>query len=177
MATKQEKAVQRALKKERKQNKIRVEKRLFWFLIALLLFLIYLLLAQHNGWWPYSRPNLGTAFYTNVSPTAAKSAPANPASSSSSGSQNGGSGTTATGGGTSSTTPSIANFSAGVNVGNSKEQINGQANGLGQNCAVVASATTSPGGQQEVCTYTQGDKIVTVTYLNDHVISASKSGF
>jgi hypothetical protein len=51
------------------------------------------------------------------------------------------------------------------------------ATNLGQGCAVVANATAGTIGEQEVCTYTEGDKIVTVTYLNDRVVSASKSGF
>ena len=183
MATKQAQAVQRALKKERKQTKIRGEKHLLWFLIALILLLLYLLFAQHYAWWPYSRPQLGTAFYTNVSPTAPQptSGLTTSGSAGTAGSQSSGSGNTTSGSGTSSTpasgTPSIAGFSAGVNVGDTKEQTSGQANGLSQNCAVVVSASTSSAGQQEVCTYSQGDKIVTVTYLNDHVISASKSGF
>jgi hypothetical protein len=194
MATKQEKAVQRAVKKERKQNKIRGEKHVLGFLVALVLLLLYLLLAEHYSWWPYSRPDLGTAFYTNVSASAAKPSSASATSSSagssgttgtsgSQGSSSGssGSGSGSTGSGTTSTTsastPSIATFSAGVNVGDTEAQTNAQANGLGQNCALVASASASTAGQQEVCTYTQGNKIVTVTYLNDHVISASKSGF
>jgi hypothetical protein len=50
-------------------------------------------------------------------------------------------------------------------------------NELGAGCAVVIDAVASTIGKQEVCTYTEDDKIVTVTYLNDRVISASKSGF
>lgn len=188
MATKQEKAVQRALKKERKQTKIRGEKHVLWLLTVLILLLLYLLFAQHYAWWPYSRANLGTAFYTNVNATAPMPAAGLTTSSSSTnagttGSQGGGSGSSSSGSGTTPTTPStpanpsIAGFSAGVNIGDTKAQTSTQANGLGQNCAVVANATASVGGQQEVCVYTQGDKIVTVTYLNGHVISASKSGF
>jgi hypothetical protein len=184
MATKQEKAVQRAIKREKKQSKIRGEKHVLWLLVALILFLLYLLFAQHYDWWPYARPNLGTAFYTNISATA----PTPGLSTSGSAGSSGNAGTTgsqgssgSSGSGTTSTTPSgspsIAGFSAGVNVGDTKGQTSAQATGLKQNCAVIASANVSTGGQQEVCTYTQGNKIVTVTYLNDRVISASKSGF
>ena len=73
----------------------------------------------------------------------------------------------------------IASFAASVNVGNTEAQTSAQASGLSQNCSIVANANTSDNGlgQQQVCIYTQGDKIVTVTYLNGQVISASKSGF
>jgi hypothetical protein len=152
------------------------------------------LAAQHYDWWPYARPDLGTAFYTNVMPNTPKPASATSASNgssgsggstSSTGSGTNGSGSGASGGSGSTTspangsgTPSIATFAAGVNVGDTKAQTSGQANGLGQACAVVVNANANSSlGQQQVCTYTQGNKIVTVTYLNDHVVSASKSGF
>lgn len=186
MATKQDKAVQRAFLRGKKQGVVREEKHVLGLLVAAILILLYLLLAQHNGWWPYMRPHLGSAFYTNVSKgtTAPSSSSSNTSSSSSS---SGGSSTsgvsTATGsdsGGStsvSSGTNPIASFAAGVNVGDSHSQISSEANGLSQNCAVVVGATTQGAGKQQVCTYTEGDKIVTVTYLNDRVISASKSGF
>lgn len=191
MATKKQLAVKRAVAKEKKKNKIQMEKSVLVLLLAIIVILLYLLLAQLFAWWPYNRPNLGTAFYTNVSkdinpPTSSSTSTI---SSGSTGTSTGtstsgsGTGTNSGGSGTTSTTPSagtpsIATFSAGVNVGDSKAQVTGQANGLGQNCAVVASANVSGSlGQQQVCTYTQGNKIVTVTYLNDHVVSASKSGF
>lgn len=193
MATKQEKAVQRAVKREKKQSKIRTERHVLWFLTALILILLYLLLAQHYDWWPHSRPDLGTAFYTNVSSDTAKPATSGSTASGSStaatntgspattGSSQGSSGTSGSSASTSSTPstgPSIATFSAGINLGDTEAQTNADATGLGQNCAVVANASTSTTlGQQEVCAYTQGNKIVTVTYLNDHVVSASKSGF
>lgn len=184
MATKQEKAIQRAVTRENKKGIAREERHVLWFLIALILLLLYLLFAQHAGWWPYSRPKLGSAFFTNVS--SQTTAPQSTAPGNDSGSGGGGSGGTGgggnTGGGTgggSTTTPSdsIADFAATINVGNTKTQVSGQASGLGQGCAVLASADATAAGHQEVCTYTQGDKIVTVTYLNDRVISASKSGF
>ena len=190
MATKQEKAVQRAVKREHKKGKEREEKHILWFLLALILILLYLLMAQHWDWWPYARPKLGTAFYTNISaettPPASSSSSSNGSTSTtSSGSTTGSTGSggstsgSGSGGGTSSptTTPPIASFAANINVGDTKAQTSAQANGLGQSCAIVASATAPSIGQQEVCTYTEGNKIVTITYLNNHVISASKSGF
>jgi hypothetical protein len=192
MATKQEKAVQRAVKREKKRGVMREERHILWVLLALILLLLYLLAAQHYDWWPYARPKLGSAFYTNISPTASqpKSAASSSGGSNDSGSSGGsttpgGSGSTNSGGSgaggssptTPSGTPSIATFAAGVNVGNTKAQTSGHATGLGQACAVVVNAHTSNSGQQQVCTYTQGNKIVTITYLDNHVISASKSGF
>jgi cytoskeletal protein RodZ len=200
MATKQEIAIQRAVKKTKKQDKVREEKHGLWILIAIILLLLYLLFAQHFGWWPNARPKLGTAFYTNLSANVAKPSTASTDTSgtASTGSSTGttgsggtssGGGTTTTGGDTGSggsggsggtTTPadsSIVSFAGTVNVGDTKEKINGQATGLGQGCAVIAGADITQAGHQEVCTYTQGDKVVTVTYLNDKVVSASKTGF
>lgn len=202
MATKTEKAVKRAFVRGEKQGKIREEKHVLGLLVAIILVLLFLLFAQHFGWWPYSRPKLGTAFYTNVSATtpAKTSTGSTAATGSSSGSSAGSgsttttgstggsttSGTTGSGGGSttggssgSSSTQPIASFAAGVDVGNTAAQTSAQATGLSQNCSIVANVGISDAnlGQQQVCVYTQGDKIVTVTYLNGRVISASKSGF
>jgi len=194
MATKQEKAIQRAVTREKNKGKVREEKHVLWLLIAVILALLYLLFAQHNGWWPYSRPKLGSAFYTNVSagtPSSSGSSDSAGASGSggtgTSGNGTGGGSSTGSGGGStgggSSTAPtgtgsgSIAAFAANLDVGDTKAQVSGQANNLGQGCAAIVDASTQTIGKQEVCTYSQGDKIVTVTYLDGHIISASKSGF
>lgn len=177
MATKQEKAVHRAVAREHNKGKVREEKHVLWLLIAIIAVLLWLLLAQRYGWWPYSQPQLGSAFYTNIAANAATPDGADDSTGS------GGSSGTGGGGGGSTTTPpsgssgSIADFAAEVNVGTTKTQISAQANGLQEGCAVVVDANASNVGKQEVCVYTQGDKVVTVTYLNDRVISASKSGF
>lgn len=202
MATKQEKAVNRAFLRGRKQGKVREEKHILGLLVAVIILLLYLLLAQHNGWWPFMRPTLGSAFYTNVSASTtspgktstagsgsgsgsgssggSSTPPASTGTSGSTGSGNTGSGSTGTNSSdtsASSGTEPIATFAAGVNVGDTQAQTSATANGLGQDCAVVVQANGSEGGEQQVCTYTQGNKIVTVTFLNGHVISASKSGF
>ena len=174
MATKQDKAVQRAVSREHKKGKTREEKHILWFLLAVIAILLWLLLADRYGWWPYSPPKLGSAFYTNIAAN-------DPAPDGTTNSTGGSGGSGGSGGGT-TTPPSgssagIADFAAEVNVGATKTQISSQANGLGEGCAVVINANGPNAGKQEVCTYTQGDKIVTVTYLNDRVISASKSGF
>ena len=180
MATKQEKAVLRAVNREHKKGKTREEKHVLWFLLAIIALLLWLLLADRFGWWPYSQPKLGSAFYTNIAANDADAANmGGSGGSNSDGSGNGGNGS-GNGGGT--TTPpagsgGIADFAVEVNVGASKAQLSSKANGLGEGCAVVVDVDATTLGKQEVCTYTQGDKIVTVTYLNDRVISASKSGF
>jgi cytoskeletal protein RodZ len=188
MATKTEIASRRAFLRGKKQGKVKEEKHALGILTAAVIVLLYLLLAQHFGWWPYSRPNLGSAFYTNVSastsPTSGKSGNSSSSSTHSTGStgSNGASGSNGSNGssssGSSSTTP-IATFAAGVNVGDTQAQVSADASGLGQNCSVVASASTANNslGQQQVCVYTQGNKVVTVTFLNGRTISASKSGF
>jgi hypothetical protein len=170
--------------------------KLEWVLLAILLLIAYLFLASRYSWWPSNNGDekLGTAFYVvkrvpvavsntgaTTTSTGGVSLPAgnggSGGGSSSGGSQTaGGSGNGGgSGGGSSSSSSRILTFAAGVNTGDSKQEVSGAAGGLNENCAVVANITSL--GKQEVCTYTQGDKIVTVTYLNDNVISASRSGF
>ncbi len=175
--------------KQALQNRTKLE----WVLLAILLLIAYLFLASRYSWWPSNdrTDNLGTAFYVvkrlpaAVSNTAGAvttstggvSVPANSGSSggNTGGSQGGGSNNGGGSGGGSSSTSRILTFAAGVNTGDSKQDVSGAAGDLNENCAVVANASSL--GKQEVCTYTEGDKIVTVTYLNDQVISASRSGF
>ena len=182
MARKQEKATQRAVNRENKKGIMREERHVLWLLVAIILLLLWLLIAQHKGWWPYSRPKLGSAFYTNIEGgTAVPGSASTISEGASSGSGSGGS----TSGGDTTNPPtsgsgsdsSLLHFAAGVNVGDTMSDVSGQATGLTTGCSVIASANLQTAGKQEVCTYTQGDKIVTVTYLNDRVISASKSGF
>lgn len=158
-------------------------------LLVLLIVITYLLLASLFRWWPANSRSvdLGTAFYVAEPGTVVSTADQQPAASTDtsggSGSTGGGSNTGGSngGGGGGTTTPPAATtsplltFAAGVDTGNTKEQVSGQASGLNESCAVVVNA--SPLGKQEVCVYTEGDKIVTVTYLNDRVVSASRSGF
>jgi hypothetical protein len=160
---------------------MREEKHILWFSSPVLQFCF--------GWWPYSPPKLGSAFYTDI----AANAPAPDMTDDTSGGTggtggsggSGGNGGNSDGGGTTTPPPatgggsgSITGFAAEVNVGATKTEISSQASGLSEGCAVVVKALSSTNaGKQEVCVYSQGDKLVTVTYLNDRVISASKSGF
>lgn len=154
-----------------------------WVILALLLLLIlFLALAPYYHWWPYSRnSNLGTAFYSGIDSDLGTAATDDGSSSSGSGSSSGGGSGNGGGGSTTPPPPSsgsssaLLNFSAGVNNGDTKEQISGESNGLNENCALLVQSSTA--GKQEVCTYTEGDKVVTVTFLNDRVVSASRSGF
>lgn len=157
-------------------------------LAIILLLILLLLLAASFQWWPFNSPyggyNLGTAFYT--------AAPSTEATTAGSSGSNGSSGNTGSSGsngsnGTSGTTPApapspapatssaILTFASGVNTGNTKEETSGQGSGLDEHCGLLVNSSSA--GKQEVCTYTEGDKVVTVTYLNDRVVSASRSGF
>jgi hypothetical protein len=169
--------------------------KLEWLLFAALLLIGFLFLASHYKFWPLNMPkdNLGTAFYTSrkiaadangnspISPasttgdstgTAGRSTTTNSSTTTRTNASTGGSGTmTDSGGGSSSTAP-LLSFAAGVNVGNSKQQVDATVHGLNENCAVTVNLPLGL-GKQEVCTYTQNGGTVTVTYLNDHVLSAS----
>jgi len=189
MAKKQETAIKSAVTREKKRGIIREEKHMLWILLTIILILLYLLWAQGNGWWPFLQQRLGSAFYTNIPASAPAQSTKDSSNTGSSGTNSGGSTNSGSGsntgsnsgGGGSSTTPggssSITDLAANVNVGDTKTKVSGQANNLGSGCAVIVKATAQTVGKQEVCTYSQGNKIVTVTYLNDRVISASKSGF
>lgn len=189
-----------------KKSKKLLQKRtnLEWALLTILLvIMIFLLLALLNKWWPFNpsqfgSDDLGTAFYTaelpeelqdradnandgNAGGTGGNGGTAAPAGGSNGGSNNGGSNGGSNNGGGGTTTPpassgsALLTFAAGVDTGNTKEQTSGQASGLNENCAIILNSSSL--GKQEVCTYTEGDKLVTVTYLNDRVISASRTGF
>lgn len=147
--------------------------RLEWVLLAALLLILFLWSASRYHWWPLNSqsPELGTAFYV------VKPKPGSPASGSDGNGSSGSASVSGGGGGSSSSSKSrLLTFAAGVNQGDSKEQTSAEGGGLDENCAVLVNAPSSA-GKQEVCTYKEGDKLVTVTYLNDHVVSASRSGF
>lgn len=178
-----------------------------WIITILLLIIIWLLLAIGFKAWPFnsSEPTLGTAFYsgtlsddTNGSGNNNQSdgnANGGTGSNGNNGSSNGGGGNT--GGGTntdnggnsggsngggsgdgngSSSSPSpILTLAANLNRGDTKDELKASVNGLNENCTVVVD--TAALGKQEVCVYTEGNKVVTVTLLNNRVLSASRSGF
>jgi len=167
-------------------------------IIILLLIIIWLLLGSAFKWWPWNTSGvpLGSAFYSNSQPAkdsnstddsdsnsegdgsgSGGTGTPGPAGSNGTNGANGSNGTNGTnnGGGSTNTTSALITFAGGVNTGDSKQEVSGSAGGLNENCTVIVNTTAA--GKQEVCTYTEGDKIVTVTYLNDRVISASRSGF
>lgn len=177
--------------KSKAKRELKNRTRLEWILLILLLLIAYLLLASRYEWWPWNtqKDNLGTAFYVvkqnSAEDASGLSTNGNSASSSGSGnSANGSGGSNNNGGGSnnngtnnppSSSKSPLLTFAAGIDTGNSKQETSGQANGLNENCVVVVNSSAI--GKQEVCTYTEGDKIITVTYLNDNVVSASRFGF
>lgn len=182
---------------------IRNRTRLEWLLLAALIIIVFLWMASRYQWWPLNAPkdNLGTAFYTSrgvsvpdslkqasqlgqtsngTTSNASRSTTTNgsTATHNSSTDSTSNTGDSSSGGGgssdSSSSTP-LLSFAAGVNAGNSKQQIDATVNGLGENCAVTVNLPVGL-GKQEVCTYTQNGGTVTVTYLNDRVLSASLAG-
>ena len=160
-------------------------------IIVLLIIIILLLLAMGFKWWPWNKEDtkLGTAFYTvaqmdkaeTVSEADTSGSGSTGGNNSGANGSNGAAGTNGTNG-TNTTTPApvaapsrLIDFAGGINTGNTKQSVSGSSNGLNESCILNASATSV--GKQEVCTYTEGDKVVTVTYLNDRVVSASRTGF
>jgi hypothetical protein len=147
-----------------------------WVILAiLLLLLLFFILAPFLNWWPHTKAeNLGSAFYSGLNGEDATSTSTGTGGGSGSGSGSGGSGG-GNGGGSGSSSSALLTFSAGVNNGDTKEDVSGEGQGLNENCALLVQSSSA--GKQEVCTYTEGDKVVTVTFLNDRVVSASRSGF
>ncbi len=161
-------------------------------LAILILILLFLLLGFGLKWlrWDFggNGDDLGSAFYpttkklSDIVPGSGSGSGSGGSGGSSSGSHNGsnsGGGSGGSGGG-GNTTPSgshsaLISFAAGIDRGDTKEQTSGEAQGIDQNCAILVNSTTA--GKQEVCTYREGDKLVTVTFLDDHVVTASRQGF
>ncbi|SRR5258708_26274079 len=143
---------------------------------ALLLLLLFWWLAMHNHWGAYR-------IKTTTPTTNAVSKPASASSASSTGASgtNGAAGANGSSGSSTTTvaganTP-IFNLYGSVHQGETKSDVSASSGGLSPNCVVTATSTSNPGGKQEVCTYTQGDRVVTITYLDNNVAAVSKSGF
>ena len=145
-------------------------------IIVILLFLILWLLAMHYNWGPFKDDAS-----TNQSANTSQESDTTPASG-----INGTNGTNGADGAdavpttpTTPTTPAtttspILTFSTTVNTGDTKEQVDVKAGSIGKSCTVTAATTTV--GKQEVCVYTEGSKVVTVTYLNDKVVNVTRTG-
>jgi cytoskeletal protein RodZ len=154
-----------------------------WPVIIILLLLLLLLwwAAAYYNWGPFKDKAADTS--SNTGTSSQQNAPAtNTGGTSGSSGATGATGATGTTGSSTTATPatstsssSILDFSLTVNNGDTKEEVSGQASGLTQNCTLTVNSTTA--GKQEVCTYSDGSKIVTVTYLNDQVVNVSRSGF
>lgn len=188
----------KAATKSKLKHQLHHRTMLEWVLFVLLLLLAIAFLISRTDWWFWPEDkNLGTAFSTSRKVAANPSAAATLGSAGSSGSSTTGtasrsntsttnststttSSTTANGsgsggsggnsGGGSSSSP-LLDLSAGLNTGDSKQSVELRLNGLNGNCTVVAN--TPLVGQQQVCIYIQNGVTLTVTYLNDRVLSAS----
>lgn len=188
-----EKSNKATTKKEEERNKRII-------LIALIvLFLIFLLgwwmAANHWGPWATNDKdgtNQGTGSNTSGGGSTDQNIGSGTNNSASGGTNtgtngaNGSSGTNGSNGsngsnGTNTTTPpaentdAIISLSGNVNNGDTKDDVTAKAGGTNQTCTVTANSTTA--GKQEVCTYSQGSKVVTVTYLNDRAVAVNRSGF
>lgn len=158
--------------------KVKQERMILWFLLFLLILLLLL-------WWAAAHYNWDLGNQKPVSSTSGLLEPVDTTTGAAA--TSGGTGTSgATGAagasgaaGSSSTTtttnPDISTFFASVNNGDTHAQVSGQASGLNQACTATVTSTTA--GDQTICVYSQGDKVVTVTYLNDREVNVSKSGF
>jgi len=138
-----------------------------WPVIALIIVLFLLWgLGNHYNWWKAAASTSTT--HTTTGATGATGSTG----------ATGATGTAGTNGSSStSTAPTspIATLSTNVNNGDTKEAVNAEATGLAQSCTVTVNSTL--GGKQEVCAYSAGNKIVTVTYMNNRAVSVMRSGF
>jgi hypothetical protein len=205
MATKSDTATHAAFLRGKKKGQKIDEQRALLVAAGIILLLLFLILAQLFGWWPYHKDRLGTAFYsatdtvlplketTGDDATSNSAAQSTDDSSSSAGTSSasgsngtngsngasGNDGSNGSNGGGSTTTDdnALVDLAANIDMGDTFADISAKSSGLSPNCAALADISATIAGTQKVCVYTQGDKLVTVTYLNDKVISASKTGF
>lgn len=160
----------------RKLSKVQVHERWLWIaLIALLLILLIGFMAAYYKWGPF-KP--GTTTPTTSTGLTGSGSGSSGASSSGANGANGSNGSTGAAG-AGSVSPAagsdVFNLYGSVTAGEAKTQVGAQSNGIKANCLTATTSTSA--GKQEVCTYTQGDRVVTVSYLNDRVVSVSKTGF
>lgn len=112
---------------------------------------------------------------TSTTPSGGTSSSGN--SSSGTGGGGGGSGGGNNGGTTTPSNPDAGflTFSANMAAGQTKNQLTAMVGNLSQSCTL--SLDTGLLGKQEICVYRQGTKIITVTLLNDRIISIARTGF
>lgn len=172
------------MKKVVKKSKKIVSERskLELILFALLLLVTYLFLSSRYEWWPWNitHNELGTAFYVNDRKDAVQGTRDAIDSINRSGPPQSGSNGISTRSDdnrveSNSKTSRLKALAAKINVGMTKAQLSEAANSLGERCTVIADSSST--GRQQVCVYSEVDKIITVTLLNDRVVSASRSGF
>lgn len=154
----------------------RSHERAGWVALALILLLLLLgFMAAYYGWWPF-RVGTTTPTTTNTGITSGQSGSSGTtgggSSTSGTNGTNGSNGSNGSAGGTTVVVGSdIFNLYGSVSNGQTKAEVQAHANGLSPQCSGVNVA------QLEVCTYTEGNKVVTVSYQNGQVVAVSKSGF
>lgn len=75
------------------------------------------------------------------------------------------------------TDPGFLSFSAGLGAGENKTQLDVASAGvLNKTCTVLSTGLLGL-GKQEVCVFKDGTKILTVTLLNDQIVSVARTGF
>ena len=155
----------------RKTTIKRSHERMAWVVVVVLLLLLalWLWMAAVNKWWPFALPTT-----TPTIPAATTQSSGNTGTSATTGStgSTGASGTNGTNGSNGSMVGTdIFNLYGSIISGETLAQVAAQAGSIKPDCTAVNAA------QVQVCTYTQGNKVVTVTYQNGQVVAVSKSGF
>ena len=138
-------------------------------IIAILLLIILWGLGNYYGWWD-SDGQIGTPSATNTTgTTGATGTTGVNGSAGTDGSENDNN---------NNNTPSspIQSFFVTVDSGDTKAEVTAQAGRLSKSCTVTVNSAVVA-GKTEVCAYADGSKIVTVTYLNDRVLTVTRSGF
>jgi cytoskeletal protein RodZ len=152
-------------KKQRdEQNKNRIVAALLVILFLLLLWWLF----AHNNWWPFNGDDSKKYDSSNSGTNGTNGTNGSNGS-------NGSDGSDGSDGGTTTPTPSpILGLSAGVENGDTKANVEANSTGVSQTCTVTANTVAA--GKTEICTYSEGDKVVTVTYFNDRVVNVNRSG-
>ena len=179
-------------KETKKLSKVQLHERWLWTAAIVVLALLLIgFMAAYYRWGPFkpgaTAPTTGTVSQESAAPSGSPSSGtsgSNASGASGSSGAAGSAGSSGAGGaggaaGSAAVSPAVGsdifNLYGSLISGQTKDQVAAQAGGIKPNCTVANTQTTA--GKQEVCTYTEGSRIVTVTYLNDRVVSIAKTGF
>lgn len=181
MPKRQSKTMSESSSKNPKTKMMKTE-RLAWLVaVVVLLLLLLAFMAAYYKWWPAKHvtttPTTGSTSATSTQPTAGGGGTGSTTTTGSNGSSGsngatGASGATGAAGANGSTTTSdIFMLYGQIISGQTIDQVAALAGSLKPSCTTISSTNA------KICVYTQGDKVVTVTYLDNQVVSVSKSGF